>query len=59
MHIGLKLSDFLTGKGYEAKLVPTNMNYRSDPDLSEFYVEFSLLFAAFVSGIGAPWYIRQ
>ena len=54
MHIGLKLVKFLQEKGYRARSMSANIDYRRDPDPLSFYPRFAHRYGAYVSGIAAP-----
>jgi len=54
MHVGLKLSRFLEGKGYKAGTIGCNIRYRRDPDIFSTNPRFSHRYGAYVTGIAAP-----
>ena len=54
MHIGTKLVKFLGEKGYRAKGISANIDYRRSFVLYGAYPRFSHRYGAYVSGIAAP-----
>jgi len=54
MHIGLKLVKFLEEKGYRAKGISANIDYRRGLKSFASYPKFSHRYGAYVTGIAAP-----
>ena len=50
-HIAKRLADYLNDRGFSARAVPTNNNYRRSPDVYSTHPDFSHRFGAIVSGI--------
>jgi ferredoxin len=50
-HIAKRLADYLNERGYRARAVPTNNNYRRSLDVYSTHPDFSHRFGAIVSGI--------
>jgi ferredoxin len=50
-HIAKRLADYLKDRGFRARAVPTNNNYRRSPDVYSTHPDFSHRFGAIVSGI--------
>jgi ferredoxin len=50
-HIAKRLADYLNDRGYRARAVPTNNNYRRSLDVYSTHPDFSHRFGAIVSGI--------
>jgi len=50
-HIAKRLADYLNDRGYRARAVPTNNNYRRSLDVYSTHPDFAHRFGAIVSGI--------